>query len=218
MGEIRRVFTMAYEEIKNSWPPLSISVDAPRLDMALPLFGQTIQYKISIPPSINGIDLNSMTAVASLNLTRMTLGSALLFSGNSNLISTLAPYGLIPHLWTIWELLVQGADFVVCGKDPQNVAEVGSILSNISLRLLQVVLTLSTLVMTPLEVFGLRGTTVKPYVCRGGPLNEIREIYKATKQRKQVVLIPTFFYSPIRVHSLISHIVLTWKEGFNTGI
>lgn len=59
-----------------------------------------------------------------LSLAKISLGSSILFSGKLNFISVFAPYGLIPHLWTIWELLVQGADFIVCGKDPQNVSEV----------------------------------------------------------------------------------------------
>jgi hypothetical protein len=48
------------------------------------------------------------------------------------------------------------------------------------------VLALSTLVITPLELYGSRGYLVKPFVSRGGPLCEIQEISQAVRKRKEV--------------------------------
>lgn len=120
-----------------------------------------------IPTETGGISLEN-----DLTLSKISLGSSILFSGKLNFISIFGPYGLIPHLWTIWELLVQGADFIVCGKDPQNVSEV--------------VLALSSLVVTPLELYSSRGYYVKPFVSRNGPLQEIKDIVRIVKQRKEV--------------------------------
>jgi hypothetical protein len=135
LDELLKLFTRAYSQVA-SWPSFALSRREDGtfgLDVMLPFFEQNLFYKISIPSTVSGIDLNDMDAPSSsagvplqaeLSHNLLSLGSSLLFSGKSNLISIFGPCGFIPHLWTIWELLVQGADFIVCGKDPQSVCEV----------------------------------------------------------------------------------------------
>lgn len=141
LEELLKLFTRACDQVTGSWPSLALSRGEDGkygLDVMLPFFEQNLFYKIVVPSTISGIDLNSIDTPsalagvpvqAELSHTLLSLGSSLLFSGKSNLISTFGPYGFIPHLWTIWELLVQGADFIVCGKDPQSVCEVNSSLT-----------------------------------------------------------------------------------------
>lgn len=54
----------------------------------------------------------------------MSLGAAVTFSNGSNIISQFGPYGLIPHLWAIWESIIQGNDVVVVGPTPDAAAQV----------------------------------------------------------------------------------------------
>ncbi len=54
----------------------------------------------------------------------MSLGAAVTFSNGSNLISQFGPYGLIPHLWALWELLIQGNDIVVVAPTPDAASQV----------------------------------------------------------------------------------------------
>jgi hypothetical protein len=71
-------------------------------------------------------------------------------------------------------------------------------------------------VITPLELYGSRGYLVKPFVCRGGPSNEVQEIIQAVRRRKEVNL-TSFYLLPSlidnRVLSLVGTTLLTWKEG-----
>jgi hypothetical protein len=136
LDELLKLFNRAYDQVA-SWPSLALSCGEEDgnfgLDVMLPFFEQNLFHKIMIPSTISGINLNSIDTSsalagvplqAELSHALLSLGSSLLFSGKSNLISIFGPCGFIPHLWTIWELLVQGADFIVCGKDPQSVCEV----------------------------------------------------------------------------------------------
>lgn len=62
----------------------------------------------------------------------MSLGAAVTFSNGSNLIAQFGPHGLIPHLWAIWEFLLQGSDVVVIGPTPDAVSQVIGFLRSFS--------------------------------------------------------------------------------------
>ena len=47
-------------------------------------------------------------------------------------------------------------------------------------------LALSSLVVTPLELYGSRGYHVKPFISRNGPLQETKQIAQAVRERKAV--------------------------------
>lgn len=55
---------------------------------------------------------------------QMSLGAAVTFSNGSNLVAQFGPYGLLPHLWALWECMLQGCDIVVIGPTPDAAAQV----------------------------------------------------------------------------------------------
>jgi hypothetical protein len=52
-----------------------------------------------------------------------------------NLITVLAPLGLLQHVWVLWELLVTGQDLIVVAATPTQAAEVVLLLSSLTLPL-----------------------------------------------------------------------------------
>ncbi len=54
----------------------------------------------------------------------MGLGAAATFTNGMNIISQFGTIGLLPHLWTLWELLVQGKDILVLGSSPDDCSAV----------------------------------------------------------------------------------------------
>jgi hypothetical protein len=115
--------------------------------MALPFFGdvsrslnlslsltdslgplQILQFTLSIPRCIGGVTISheptGINVFPDVDFMNMSLGAAVTFSNGSNIIAQFGPYGLIPHLWALWEFLLQGCDVVVVGPTADAASQV----------------------------------------------------------------------------------------------
>jgi hypothetical protein len=97
----------------------------------------------------------------------MSLGSSVTYSSGTNLISQFGPYGLLPHLWVLWELLVQGKNIVV--------------LSHFADACSEMVMALSSLVICSSNHY--RGGSVYPYISRHNK-SEVNKIAVEAKNKK----------------------------------
>jgi hypothetical protein len=83
----------------------------------LPSFGDILQFSINIPYSPLRADIPS-------DLSVLTLGSSTSYSNDVNILAQLSPFGLLPHLWSIWEAIILGRDILVLSDTPMVASEV----------------------------------------------------------------------------------------------
>lgn len=179
--DITKAFEVSLEQIQQNWAPLVLSRGDSEENnaaggqgqgmswfatLALPFFGDILQFTVSIPRCIGGVTITHET-YSDVSFESMSLGAAVTFSNGSNLISQFGPYGLVSHLWALWELLIQGNDIIVVAPTPDAAS--------------QLVIALSSLVLTPVDSF--KGCHIYPYVTR--QTSNISSIVSAVKKRRQ---------------------------------
>jgi hypothetical protein len=140
---LNKTFEVAMDQIRSSWTDLDLADDGAkwRCNLSLPLFGevceflfsthvcmsacdsmcvQIFQFGVAVPSTVSGGDAGP----PSVDFASLSLGAAATFTNGMNIISQFGTTGLLPHLWTLWELLVQGKDILVLGSSPDAAAEV----------------------------------------------------------------------------------------------
>ena len=81
---------------------------------------QIFQFKVAIPSIVPGRGAGP----SRIDFASISLGAAATFTNGTNIISLFGSVGMLPHLWTLWELLVQGKDVLVLASSPETCAEV----------------------------------------------------------------------------------------------
>jgi len=161
--EVNRALQVGVNMI-SSWPPVELSEEAPILNLALPLLGEVVQFSINLPAII---PRHLCSIPDPFQFSKMSLGSSVTYSSGTNLISQFGPYGLLPHLWVLWELLVQGKNIVV--------------LSHFADACSEMVIALSSLVISSSHHY--RGGAVYPYISRHNK-SEVHRIAVEAKSKK----------------------------------
>lgn len=161
--EVHRALQVGVNMI-SSWPAVELTEATPALNLALPLLGEIVQFSISLPCILP----RSLTSIPDPFLfSKMSLGASVTYSSGTNLISQFGPYGLLPHLWVFWELLVQGKNIVV--------------LSHFADACSEMVMALSSLVISSSNHY--RGGAVYPYISRHNK-EEVHRIAVEAKEKK----------------------------------
>lgn len=83
--------------------------------MTLPFYGEMFEFVVPDiapymlqPPCVFAADTNACRRPGD-----MCFGEGCGVLGEVNLMAILAPLGLLPHIWTLWELMITGQDIVV---------------------------------------------------------------------------------------------------------
>jgi hypothetical protein len=102
---------VAFEHFKQ-WPR-----PQPGRVQSLPFYGEMIEFMVpELPPYVSPVApaFSSNDPASRKKLIDSNgFGSSLGVVGESNLVAVFEPLGLVPHLWTIWELVVTGQDIVI---------------------------------------------------------------------------------------------------------
>lgn len=91
-------------------------------------FGQTAMWPVAKPGQ--RLYLHFLGEMLQYNVSSdalSTYGANLSFNSvftSINLVSLLGPYGLVQHLWILWELIIMGQDIVVFSSSPTQCSEV----------------------------------------------------------------------------------------------
>lgn len=161
--EVHRALQVGINMI-SSWPAIELSESTPALNLALPLLGEIVQFSVSLPCIVP----RSLCSIPEpFRFSHMSLGSSVTYTSGTNLISQFGPYGLLPHLWVLWELLVQGKNIVV--------------LSHFADACSEMVMALSSLVISSTNHY--RGGAVYPYISRHNK-GEVNRIAVEAKNKK----------------------------------
>lgn len=161
--EVHRALQVGINMI-SSWPAVDLTEATPSLNLALPLLGEIVQFSISLPCIVP----RSLCSIPDpFRFSKMSLGASVTYSSGTNLISQFGPYGLLPHLWVLWELLVQGKNIVV--------------LSHFADACSEMVMALSSLVIASSNHY--RGGAVYPYISRHNK-EEVSRIAAEAKEKK----------------------------------
>ena len=162
-GDVTRALQVGFNMI-SSWPAVELTEDSPSANVALPLLGEVVQFSICLPCILP----QSACAIPHpFQFTSMSLGASVTYSSGTNLISHFGPYGLLPHLWVLWELLIQGKNIVV--------------LSHFADACSEMVIALSSLVISSTNHY--RGGAVYPYISRHNK-SEVNRIAAEAKKKK----------------------------------
>lgn len=161
--EVNRALQVGVNMI-SSWPAVELTETTPSLNLALPLLGEIVQFSVNLPCILP----RSLCSIPDpFRFSKMSLGSSVTYSSGTNLISQFGPYGLLPHLWVLWELLVQGKNIVV--------------LSHFADACSEMVMALSSLVISSSNHY--RGGAVYPYISRHNK-SEVHRIAVEAKNKK----------------------------------
>jgi hypothetical protein len=87
------------------WP-----VPSPGASVYFPFYGESLHFSIA----------SDIMSTYGANLSLIPLFSSM------NLVSILGPYGLLQHLWILWEMVATGKDIVVVASTPTQVCNIFS--------------------------------------------------------------------------------------------
>lgn len=111
LSDVYNALSVGYQQLE-SWPaPIA---NTPNY---LPSFGDIMQFSIQVPANLT-------TGIVRSDLSTLNVGAAASFANDVNLLAQLSPFGLLPHVWSLWETLILGRDILVLSDTPVVASEV----------------------------------------------------------------------------------------------
>ena len=125
----RSIFMSAYAQVA-VWPSAQ-----PGSQIYFHFLGEMLRYSVDIDDATVHTNTTSTQTTHQTTTTKNNPGSIQSLSSRGlyglsstwsgiNIISLLGPLGLVPHLFTLWELLITGQDIVVLASSPSQASDV----------------------------------------------------------------------------------------------